>query len=124
MSIGRLDQQLIDLYTEDIKQGKLNKDAAQEMIDAFWLKMDETVLYNYNHLNDYLNCGTGAVFYSAGNFPQGAAINQWVQQLTVGGYKANNAPEPEDASNDITLLCLRAARRLAAECPLSFITRA
>jgi len=117
MSIGRLDQQLIDLYTEDIKQGKLNKEAAQEMIDAFWLKMDETVLYNYNHLNDYLNYGTGAVFYSAGNFPQGAAINQWVQQLTVGGYKANNSPQPEDASNDITLLCLRAARRLPLNAP-------
>lgn len=117
MSIGRLDQQLIDLYNDDVKNGRLNKEAAQEMIDAFWMKMDETVLYNYNHLNDYLNYGTGAVFYSAGNFPQGAAINQWVQQLTVGGYKANNSIEPEDASNDITLFCLRAARRLPMNAP-------
>jgi Dyp-type peroxidase family len=116
-SIGRLDQQLIGLFDADIDSGALTKDAAQEMIDAFWLKMDETVLYNYSHLNDYLNYGTGAVFYSAGNFPQGAAINQWVQQVTIGGYKANAAAEPEDACNEITRMCLRAARRLPLNAP-------
>jgi Dyp-type peroxidase family len=116
-SIGRLDQQLIGLFEADIASGALTKEAAQEMIDAFWLKMDETVLYNYSHINDYLTYGTGAVFYSAGNFPQGAAINQWVQQVTVGGYKANAAAQPEDASNEITRMCLRAARRLPLNAP-------
>jgi Dyp-type peroxidase family len=116
-SIGRLDQQLIGLYDADLASGVLTPDAAQEMIDAFWLKMDETVLYNYSHLNDYLTYGTGAVFYSAGNFPQGAAINQWVQQVTVGGYKANDAGEPEDASNALTRMCLRSARRLPLNAP-------
>ena len=116
-SIGRLDQQLIGLLEADLERGALTEESAQEMIDSFWLKMDETVLYNYRHLNDYLNYGTGAVFYSAGNFPQGAAINQWVQQVTVGGYKANGAPEPEDASNAITTMCLRASRRLPLNAP-------
>ena len=116
-SIGRLDQQLNALYTADLAQQVITQASAQEMIDGFWLKMDETVLYNYTHLNDYLTYGTGAVFYSAGNFPQGAAINQWVQQVTVGGYKADGAAEPQDASNDITLMCLRAARRLPMNAP-------
>jgi Dyp-type peroxidase family len=116
-SIGRLDQQLIGLLEADLKRGALSEASAQEMIDAFWLKMDETVLYNYLHLNDYLTYGTGAVFYSAGNFPQGAAINQWVQQVTVGGYKANGAKEPEDASNMITTMCLRSSRRLPVNAP-------
>ena len=116
-SIGRLDQQLIGLYEADLRDGVITRESAQEMIDAFWLKMDETVLYNYGHLNDYLTYGTGAVFYSAGNFPQGAAINQWVQQVTVGGYKANGAAVPEDASNDLTLMCLRASRRLPLNAP-------
>ncbi|OMC13536.1 Dyp-type peroxidase [Mycobacterium sp. SP-6446] len=116
-SIGRLDQQLIGLLEADLKRDALTESSAQEMIDAFWLKMDETVLYNYRHLNDYLNYGTGAVFYSAGNFPQGAAINQWVQQVTVGGYKANGAKEPEDASNKITKMCLRSSRRLPLNAP-------
>jgi Dyp-type peroxidase family len=116
-SIGRLDQQLIDLLKNDLKKRVISKDDAQEMLDSFWLKMDETVLYNYSHVNDYLTYGTGAVFYSAGNFPQGAAINQWVQQVTVGGYKANDSKNPEDASNDITLMCLRSARRLPLNAP-------
>lgn len=117
MSIGRLDQILIDLLQNDLKKKTITTAQAQEILDSFWLKMDETVLYNYNHLNDYLTYGTGAVFYSAGNFPQGAAINQWVQQVTVGGYKANNSKTPEDASNELTRMCLRSARRLPLNAP-------
>jgi len=117
MSIGRLDQFMYDLYRADIASGHESSASIQEAIDAFWLKMDETVLYNYNHLNDYLNYGTGAVFYSAGNFPQGAAINQWVQQLTVGGVKADDNAEPQDASNELSIMCLRAARRLPLNAP-------
>ena len=116
-SIGRLDQQLALLYEADLRAGVITRDAAQEMMDAFWLKMDETVLYNYRHLNDYLTYGTGAVFYSAGNFPQGAAINQWVQQVTVGGYRANDAKQPEDATNDLSIMCLRSSRRLPLNAP-------
>ena len=117
MSIGRLDQFMYGLYQRDIATGHETKESIQEMVDAFWLKMDETVLYNYNHLNDYLNYGTGAVFYSAGNFPQGAAINQWVQQLTVGGVQANDAEQPVDASNELSIMCLRSARRLPLNAP-------
>ncbi len=117
MSIGRLDQYLIDFYKADIKAGRLDKAGAQEVIDAFWLKMDETVLYNRQFMQDYLNYGTGAVFYSAGNFPQGSALNQWVQQVTVGGYLPTADKTPRDGCNDITLLCLRAARRLPLNAP-------
>ncbi|WP_196140562.1 Dyp-type peroxidase [Aliikangiella sp. G2MR2-5] len=117
MSIGRLDQYLIDAYRADIKSGKLDDNGAQEIIDAFWLKMDETVLYNRQHMQDYLTYGTGAVFYSAGNFPQGSALNQWVQQVTIGGYLPTNSKTPKDGCNQITLLCLRAARRLPLNAP-------
>ncbi len=117
MSIGRLDQYLIEPYNADIASGKLNKAEAQEIIDAFWLKMDETTLYNRQHMEDYLTYGTGAVFYSAGNFPQGSALNQWVQQVTVGGYLPTDTKTPVDGCNDITLMCLRSARRLPLNAP-------
>ncbi|WP_144394673.1 Dyp-type peroxidase [Pleionea sediminis] len=117
MSIGRLDQYLIEPYLADIKAGKLDGAGAQEIIDAFWLKMDETVLYNRQHMQDYLTYGTGAVFYSAGNFPQGSALNQWVQQVTLGGYLPTNSKTPKDGCNHITLLCLKAARRLPLNAP-------
>lgn len=116
-SIGRLDQLVGDLYEADLARGAITPGDAQEAIDAFWLKMDETVLYNYRHLNDYLTYGTGAVFYSAGNFPQGAAINQWVQQVTVGGVKRDGGAVAQDASNAVTRMCLRAARRLPLNAP-------
>ncbi|NOY72094.1 MAG: Dyp-type peroxidase [Gammaproteobacteria bacterium] len=117
MSIGRLDQYLIGAYQSDITAGKLDKSQAQEIIDAFWLKMDETVLYNRQHMEDYLTYGTGAVFYSGGNFPQGSALNQWVQQVTVGGYLPTDTSTPEDACNEITLMSLRSARRLPLNAP-------
>ncbi|WP_051227503.1 Dyp-type peroxidase [Oceanospirillum beijerinckii] len=117
MSIGRLDQYLIEPYEQDIAAGRLTQPQAQEIIDAFWLKMDETVLYNRQHMEDYLNYGTGAVFYSAGNFPQGSALNQWVQQVTIGGYLPTNSKKPKDGCNDITLMCLRSARRLPLNAP-------
>ena len=117
MSIGRLDQFLIDAYNADIASKRLKPHEAQEIIDAFWLKMDETVLYNRQNMEDYLTYGTGAVFYSAGNFPQGSALNQWVQQVTVGGYLPTDTKTPQDGCNAITLMCLRSARRLPLNAP-------
>ncbi|MDD5057453.1 MAG: Dyp-type peroxidase [Sideroxydans sp.] len=117
MSIGRLDQYLIAAYEADIAAKRLTPEGAQEIVDAFWLKMDETVLYNRQNMQDYLTYGTGAVFYSAGNFPQGSALNQWVQQVTVGGYLPTDTRTPQDGCNAVTLLCLRAARRLPLNAP-------
>lgn len=117
MSIGRLDQYLIEPLKADLASGALTQAQAQEAIDAFWLKMDETVLYNRQHMQDYLTYGTGAVFYSGGNFPQGSALNQWVQQVTVGGYLPTNDEQAVDGCNEVTLMCLRSARRLPLNAP-------
>ncbi|MCV6636663.1 pyruvate formate lyase family protein [Candidatus Albibeggiatoa sp. nov. NOAA] len=113
MSIGRLDQYLIEPYQAD----NLTQAEAQEIIDAFWLKMDETVNYNRQFMSDYLTYGTGAVFDSAGNFPQGSALNQWMQQTTVGGYLPTESEIGEDGCNEITLMCLRSTRRLPLNAP-------
>jgi pyruvate-formate lyase len=113
VSIGRLDQLLGPFYNKD----GLSEKEAQEIIDCFWIKMDEKVLLNHRHFHDRLSRGSGAITYQGGDFPQGAAINQWVQQVTVGGYKANDAKRPEDGCNAVTMLCLRAARRLPMNAP-------
>jgi pyruvate-formate lyase len=113
VSIGRLDQLLGPFYD----QGGISEEDAQEIIDCFWIKMDEKVLLNHCHFNDRLARGSGAITYQGGDFPQGAALNQWVQQVTLGGYKANDADPPEDGCNTVTMLCLRAARRLPMNAP-------
>ncbi len=112
VSIGRLDQLLGPFYERD----NLTLKQAQEVIDCFWIKMDEKVLLNHRHFNDRLARGGGAITYAGGDFPQGAALNQWVQQVTVGGYQASDG-EAKDACNEVTRMCLRSARRLPMNAP-------
>lgn len=113
VSIGRLDQILGRFYDPS----ETSEEDAQEIIDCFWVKMDEKVLLNRRHFNDRLSRGSGAITYEGGDFPQGAALNQWVQQVTVGGSEPTDTASPADACNAVTLMCLRAARRLPLNAP-------
>lgn len=113
VSIGRLDQLIAPYLAAD----HITPEAAQELVDCFWIKMDEKVLLNRRYTADRLSRGSGAITYAGGDYPQGAALNQWVQQVTVGGYIANDDPVPQDACNAVTRMCLRAARRLPFNAP-------
>lgn len=117
VSIGRLDQLLAPFYDADREAGRIDQAQAQEVIDCFWIKMDEKVLLNHRHFSDRLSRGSAAITYAGSDFPQGAALNQWVQQVTVGGYLANDTEDPVDGCNDVTRMCLRAARRLPLNAP-------
>ena len=117
--LGRLDQLLDEYYRRDMKSGKLTKDEAQEIIDCFWIKLDEAVILNNRHAEDRFTFCDGALTGMKGtsNFDQGGLLNQWMQQVTIGGIKATNNVRAEDASNDVTYLCLEAARRLPVNSP-------
>ncbi len=117
--IGRLDQLLIPYYEKDLSLGIITKEEAQEAIDAFWIKLDEKVLLNRRFAEDRFTSSDGALLGSgmASNFDQGALLNQWMQQITIGGTVANNNRAPEDASNAITEMCLNSARRLPLNSP-------
>ena len=110
VSIGRLDQYLIGFYRAD---PDLTPAQAQQAIDALWVKLDEKAVHNRHGLTDQLDYGSTAVPYSGGNFPQGSALNQWIQQITVGGY----ARDGSGGCNEVTLLCLKASRRLPLNAP-------
>ncbi|RAM48221.1 MAG: formate acetyltransferase [Hapalosiphonaceae cyanobacterium JJU2] len=117
-AIGRLDQMLYPFYERDMAEGRLNDDLAQEIIDCFWIKVGEKVQLNRTMVEDHQPYGNLAMGGMSGNYPQGAANNQWIQQVTVGGTIADNSPgEGLPAYNKITLLCLRAARRLPLNAP-------
>lgn len=110
-SIGRLDQMLEPFL------GSTPEDEAQEIIDCFFVKLGERVKVNKTKLVDRNTWGTCAVpFRSDGLFPNGDSINQWVQQLTVGGYKNTNTGKVS-ACNKVTMMCLKAARRLPLNAP-------
>jgi len=117
-AIGRLDQMLFPFYEKDIAAGRLNDEQAQEIIDCFWLKVGEKVQLNRQFVEDHQPYGNLAMGGSSGNYPQGAANNQWIQQVTVGGTVADDTEGPgKPAYNKITLFCLRAARRLPLNAP-------
>jgi len=119
-ALGRFDQLLIELYQKDIRNKVLTKEHAQEIIDAFFIKLDEKVQLNRLNVEDHQPFGNLAMGGASGAYPQGAAINQWVQQLTIGGTIANDSdPEGEGdpAYNELTLHCLKAIRRLPLNAP-------
>jgi Dyp-type peroxidase family len=124
-AVGRLDQLLHPFYRQDIAAGRLDEDRAQEIIDCFWIKLGEKVQPNRMNVADHQPWGNLAMGGMSGNYPQGAANNQWVQQVTVGGTVADDSwGDGEPAYNEVTMLCLRAARRLPLNAPcLSLRTR-
>ncbi|KFA91630.1 Dyp-type peroxidase [Archangium violaceum] len=117
-AIGRLDQMLFPFYERDVANGQLDDEQAQEIIDCFWIKVGEKVQLNRQFVEDHQPYGNLAMGGMSGNYPQGAANNQWIQQVTVGGTVADGSPgEGKPAYNKVTLLCLRAARRLPLNAP-------
>lgn len=113
VAVGRLDQLLIGFYEKD----SISEEAAQEIIEAFWIKLGEKALHNRHYATDHVSYGTTAVSYIGGNFPQGGGINQWVQQVTVGGYLPTKGKKGEPGANPITMMALKASRRLPLNAP-------
>lgn len=114
VSLGRFDQYMAP-FLED---GATSLEEAQEIIDAFWIKMDERVLLNRQFFDDWRTFGTCAVPYiGTAAVPQGDKASQWVMQLTIGGWQAHGGKTPTDGCNEVTRLCLKAIRRLPVNSP-------
>ncbi len=117
-AIGRIDQLLHPLYEADVRAGRIDESLAQEIIDCFWVKVGEKAQLNRQFVEDHQVFGNMAMGGASGNYPQGSSLNQWIQQVTVGGTIADDTPGAgTPAYNDITCLCLRAARRLPLNAP-------
>ena len=116
-AVGRLDQLLQPYYEADLKAERLDEWRAQEIVDCFWIKIGEKVQLNRQFVEDHQVFGNLAMGGASGNYPQGSSLNQWIQQVTVGGCVADDSPDSGPAYNDVTLMCLRAARRLPLNAP-------
>jgi pyruvate-formate lyase len=117
--LGRLDQLLCPFYDRDIRESTLTREEAQEILDCFWIKLDERVILNRRHAEDRFTWADGTLTGSRFGpfFDQGGLLNQWMQQVTIGGVLANESPQQQDASNDLTYLFLECARRLPLNSP-------
>ncbi|MFD0202924.1 MULTISPECIES: Dyp-type peroxidase [Saccharothrix] len=117
-AIGRLDQLLEPFREQDHRLGLITDEQAQEIVDCLWIKLGEKVLWNRTFVEDHQPYGNMAMGGFSGNYPQGAATNQWVQQITVGGTLPDGADgDGTPAYNTTTMLCLLAARRLPLNAP-------
>ena len=110
VSIGRLDQHLARFMPEDLSK---IREEDQEVIDHFWIKVGEKTNLNKAFFEDHQKWGNLAMGGMASAYPQGASFNQWGHQLTVGGTKKDGSL----AYNAVTLMCLRAARRIPVNAP-------
>jgi pyruvate-formate lyase len=117
--IGRLDQLLDPYYRADLEAGRLTREQAQELIDCFWIKLDERAILNFRHAENRFTAADGVLtgFFGSSNYDQGGLLNQWMQQITIGGWLSNDAAQAQDACNAVTRLCLQAARRLPLNSP-------
>ena len=111
-SIGRLDQILWPF----LENSPIPTDRAQEIIDCLLVKIGENAFIDRSFIHDYITCGTGSINGSWGNFSQGGGINQWGQQITIGGYKATDG-DPQDGCNPVSMLFLKSARRIPVNAP-------
>ncbi|MEU5696688.1 pyruvate formate lyase family protein [Actinosynnema sp. NPDC020468] len=117
-ALGRLDRMLEPFHRNDLALGLITEEQAQEIVDCLWVKLGEKVLWNRTFVEDHQPYGNMAMGGFAGNYPQGGSTNQWVQQVTVGGTEPDDAPGDGTPSyNAVTMLCLRAARRLPLNAP-------
>lgn len=95
MSPGRLDQHLYPFYADDIAAGNLTPEGAAELIGCFFLKINDHEPTIAEMGRDVVG-GTGTT-----------------QNVTIGGVR----PDGSDASNDVSLLMLRAMALLGLREP-------
>lgn len=110
VAVGRLDRLLRPFH----QQSKTDITDLQEMIDCFWIKLAEKVLLNRIFIDDRQEMGNMAMGHRAGSYPKGQSVNQWIQQLTVGGKNPDGSWE----HSDVTIACLEASSRLPFNAPV------
>ena len=95
ISPGRFDQYMYPYFKKDLDEGKITREAAQELIDCIWVK-----------LNDLNKCRDAA---SA----KGFAGYSLFQNLIVGGQDS----EGRDATNDVSFMCITASKHVFLPMP-------
>ena len=87
ISPGRFDQYMYPYYKKDIEAGVITREAAQELIDCIWVKL--------NDINKVRDAASADGFAGYGMF----------QNLIVGGQNIHGM----DATNDLSYMCLEAS---------------
>ncbi|MFW9975826.1 MAG: glycyl radical protein [Candidatus Thorarchaeota archaeon] len=95
MSTGRFDQYMFPYYEADIKDGRINRESAIELLELLWVKLTSLI-----KIRDE--------YYSVA-----FAGHPMFQNLTIGGQKTDGS----DATNDLTELILEATANIRVTQP-------
>ncbi|WP_371364407.1 Choline trimethylamine-lyase [Sporomusa rhizae] len=95
LNIGRFDQYMYPYYAGDIKAGAITPAAAQELIEALWIKLSEWVWA--------ISSNTAKFFAGYNSF----------QNLTIGGRTRDG----RDATNELSYMCLKATENVKTHQP-------
>ena len=110
VSLGRLDYVLRNFCPTSADDEK-----AQELVDAFFLKIGEKVMFNRNFFDNHQYWGNIAMGGGgSGAYPQGASYSQWGQQITLGGTHPRSG---KPFYSNLTVIFLRAGRRVPVNAP-------
>ncbi len=96
-SVGRLDQQLLPFYRRDVAAGTLTREAALELLQCFFVKMNRFI-----GLHDHYTTPV----------KRSPCVDS-VQYLVVAGQHADG----RDATNELSFLCLQAVDELRLKEP-------
>lgn len=109
VSIGRLDYEL-----HKFCPASHDDQEAQELIDAYFIKVGEKILFNRNFFDNHQFWGNIAMGGGgSGPYAQGPSLSQWGQQLTLGGSDSTG----KAFYSNLTVMFLRAARRIPVSAP-------
>ena len=98
VSPGRLDQYLYPFYAGDIQSQANTEDQAQELLDCLWVKFNDT-----NKLKAHALLTPSVIDSQGCFFPY-----QLFQNVSIGGQTA----EGDDATNELSYMCLNATERV------------
>ncbi len=95
LNLGRFDQYMYPYYARDIETGRFSAAAAQELIEALWIKLSEWVWA--------ISSNTAKFFAGYNSF----------QNLTVGGRTRDG----RDGTNELSYMCLQATENVKTHQP-------
>ncbi len=96
LSLGRLDQILWPYYEKDIREGRITRDEARELLESVWVNLSEALVI--------------LVSPAGGSFTEGYAHFEGV---IIGGQKVDGS----DATNDLSYLILESKQGMPITYP-------
>ena len=95
LNLGRFDQYMAPFYEQDVREGRITAEQAQELVSCLWIKLSEWVWF--------VSKNTASFFAGYSAF----------QNLTVGGKRADG----RDGTNAVSYMCLNAAQQTRTHQP-------